>query len=317
MDIVRLLLSYGAEAGRLAAFGTVVVTDEDAGLLGQGQDVLDALVESLGVAARKVGARRAGIGHHQGVVDEGVAADHIGDGRQGVAWGEDDPPRQVADSKRITGLEETVPLAPVGREVVVQAVDVLPQLLDADDFFADRSGGLQLLVEIGRGGEVVGVGMGVQQPFDGQAFRLDVVQDGVGVAGRGRRRLLVEIPDRIDDRAFAADRVGDDILPTAGLLVVERRDARSAVVDDLHEGSVWFAKKRAGPLARSGQRPIRRLSGRRGGRASRNTSRCRRNPRKREPRPLRRSWAEGRWPVGQGASSQASRPRWRRTPGAR
>ncbi len=55
----------GVAAGRL-----VIVAEKHPRAVGQGQEGLDRVIKLAGVAARKVAARGAKIGHEQGVADK-------------------------------------------------------------------------------------------------------------------------------------------------------------------------------------------------------------------------------------------------------
>jgi hypothetical protein len=59
---------------------------------------------------------------------------------------------------------------------------------------------------------MVGMRVGVEDPHRLQPLPGYMVEQPVSVAGRRRAGLLVEVEDRIDDRAFSRRRVGDDIL---------------------------------------------------------------------------------------------------------
>jgi hypothetical protein len=63
--------------------------------------------------------------------------------------------------------------------------------------------------------------MGVEDPFDLEPVLLDIGKDGVGVTGRSRARLLVEIENWIDDRTRPRLRIGDDVLDREGAVVEE------------------------------------------------------------------------------------------------
>ena len=106
----------------------------------------------------------------------------------------------LAEPERLAVGEQPVPLRAVGLKIGA-VVDVLPELLDVDDVRADRGRRAGLLLEIVRGGEMVGVRMGVEDPFDRQALLRDMGEDRIGAAGRDRAGLLVEVEHRIDDRA--------------------------------------------------------------------------------------------------------------------
>ena len=58
--------------------GQVIVTNEDAGLGGKGEDLLDRAVEGGRVAAGEVGPGGAVVRHEQGIADKGGVANPVG-----------------------------------------------------------------------------------------------------------------------------------------------------------------------------------------------------------------------------------------------
>ncbi len=75
------------------------------------------------------------------------------------------PGIDVTDIEFFVIGKELVPLAAVGGQIG-PVVDGSPELLHLDDLFADRGGGAGPGPEILRGREMVGVGMGVENPLD-------------------------------------------------------------------------------------------------------------------------------------------------------
>jgi hypothetical protein len=63
----------------------------------------------------------------------------------------------------------------------------------------------ELLLQVGRGREVIGVRVGFEQPVDLEAGLTHVGDDRVGERGRGTARGLVEIEHRVDDRGAPGD----------------------------------------------------------------------------------------------------------------
>ncbi len=84
---------------------------------------------------------------------------------------------------------------------------------------AGRDAGL--VVQVASRREVVGVRVGIEDPLQFVALALDVGEQGIGGAGRGRAGLRVEVEHRIDDGAAFRLGVRDDVLDAAGRLVIE------------------------------------------------------------------------------------------------
>src|SRR5262245_54840681 len=113
-----------------------------------------------------------------------------------------------------------IPLRAVGFEIG-EVVDVLPELLDVDDMLADGGSRAGLALEIVGGRKMIGMRMGIEDPFDLQPLFRNMGEDGVGTSGRDGAGLLVEIEHGVYDRAGFGGRIGDDVLDAAGPRLVE------------------------------------------------------------------------------------------------
>ena len=220
MDVARLLLGHrGLPGVVVAARCLVVVADEDPGLVGQREDLLDRGEEGLGRTAREIAARGAEVGHEQGVADEGGVADDIGQAGRRVARGVQHPRREAADREAVAVDEEPVELAAVALELGALVEDLAEGVLDDADVLADADPAAQPLLQIGRGREVVGMDVGFEDPLDLQPVVAEMGDDGVGRAGVGVARGIVEVEHGIDHRAGLACRVLHHIGNGVGRLV--------------------------------------------------------------------------------------------------
>src|SRR5258705_7249842 len=122
--------------------------------------------------------------------------------------------------------EQTVPLRTVGWERR-PVVDALPEALHVDDTLTDRRRRARLLLQIMCGREVVGVRMGVEDPYDRQVIFGDKGKDRIRIDGPGRPRFFVEVEHRIDDGAGPGSRIADDVLDAPGARVEEAFDVGS------------------------------------------------------------------------------------------
>ena len=104
-----------------------------------------------------------------------------------------------------------VELTAVGGEVRPGIEDAGEHFLDVGDMRADCGLAAERLLEIGRGGQVIGMGVGFQNPVDGQLLLADIGNDGIRRFGGGAARLGVEVQDRIDNRAVVAAWFADDV----------------------------------------------------------------------------------------------------------
>ena len=100
---------------------------------------------------------------------------------------------------------------------------------------ADRGLATQLFADIGRGREVVGVDMGIDDPLDRQALGLHKCDQTVGRHGGGPPGRGVIVQQRVDDGAGLGFRVGDHIADRVGRLIEEGRDDRIG-----HVQSPWL-----------------------------------------------------------------------------
>src|SRR5690606_23041563 len=156
---------------------------------------------------------------------EGRIADHVSDGSEGVARREKHLRRYQAHAEPVAGLEQPVPLGAVNRQIR-PIVYFPPELLHFNDMCADGDRGSGSGMQIVGRREMVGMWMGIEDPFHGQAIGRYIIQDLVGAICGGRAGFLVEIQHGVDDRTAAGCRVGDHILRGAGSRVVERADQR-------------------------------------------------------------------------------------------
>ncbi|VXD00623.1 hypothetical protein SPHINGOT1_300014 [Sphingomonas sp. T1] len=77
---------------------------------------------------------------------------------------------------------------------------------------------------------MIGVWVGVEHPFDGQPLLAHIVEDKIGVAGRGRTSARVKIQDWIDDRGRLSSVVDGNILEATSAFVMERRNGHTIVL---------------------------------------------------------------------------------------
>ena len=91
---------------------------------------------------------------------------------------------------------------------------------------------------------MVGMRVGLDQPFDRTAGGPDVIHDGVGGMKRDAAGRKVEIHHRIDDGTIGRGRVLDHVTDRTGLRIVEGFDFRyDAAVDRIgqreHGATFW------------------------------------------------------------------------------
>ena len=203
VDIAGALCGHGGFPARLAAGRRVVVAHEEAGCRRQRQQALGRAVEQGGRAAGKIAAGRTHVGHEQGVADKHGVADLVGQVGRRMARHVQRAHFQRADMEHLVGCEQLVELRAVGGGALL-VINIGKRLLHRLDRRADGHFAAQLPLQIGRGRQVVGVGVGFQQPA---ARQLVFAHKGDHLVGRGggraaRFRIVVE--HRIDHGAGAA-----------------------------------------------------------------------------------------------------------------
>ena len=118
---------------------------------------------------------------------------------------------QVAQRNGLTFLKEVVELRAVVLEARLQVEHVLEYALHLGDVGTNADLSTELASQVGCGREVVGVGMGLQNPLRLQAVGAHVVDHLVGTSVVGTARLRVVVEHRIDDRAVAARAAVNDV----------------------------------------------------------------------------------------------------------
>jgi hypothetical protein len=226
VNVVAPGIADGGLIGEGAAAGLIVVADEDAGLVVQGEETLvDRAVQGARVAAREVAAAGAVVGHEQGVAGEQGVADQVAEAGGGVPGGRDRGDGEAAGVQLLVGGDQAVELAAVAADLVAEPEHALEDALDIDDTGADRDQRpREFVAQQLRAGEVVGVGVGledVMQPQLSGAHEGDHGRERLGEHLRADR-LIVE--DRVDHHRVAGRRVIDDVGEAGGARVEECLD---------------------------------------------------------------------------------------------
>ena len=123
-----------------------------------------------GVAAGEVAARSAHIGHEERIAHEHRITHLVGHAGRGVAGHRQRLRLQGANRKGVAVFKQVVELAAVGSEFRLQMEDALEHVLHLGDLAADGNFAAQVLAQIGRRREVVGMGMGFQNPVHRQVL---------------------------------------------------------------------------------------------------------------------------------------------------
>ena len=89
---------------------------------------------------------------------------------------------------------------------------------------ADAQRAAELLLQVGRGREMVGVDVGLQHPFDLEAMLAHESDHPIGGMAVGAARGRVIVQHRVDQGALAGGRVDRDVAHRVGGRVEEARD---------------------------------------------------------------------------------------------
>jgi hypothetical protein len=114
------------------------------------EGALDRAIERARIAARKIGAGRAAIGHEQRVTHEGGITNHMGHAGRCVSGGVHDEDRHRADLIGIAILEQPVELAAIAPELGALVEDLAEGVLHDDDVLANADLAAELLLDVGR-----------------------------------------------------------------------------------------------------------------------------------------------------------------------
>ncbi len=225
---MHVVLALGGDGGLveilLAPGRLVVMAHEHPGLAWQGEQLLDRLVQGARVAAGKIAAGGAVVGHEQGVTDEGGVTDDVGHAGRGVARGVEGAGLHVADLEAVAVVEQVIELTAIGGEPAACVEQLAEGVLHHGDAITDRQFAAQLLLEIGRRAQMVGVHMGFQQPLHPQVLVAHVVDQALRACMGGAAGCRVVVQHRVDHRTLARFRVADHVAVGKGRGIEEGFD---------------------------------------------------------------------------------------------
>ena len=210
------LVCDGCLPADVAPVGAIVVAHEQPRRGRQGQHPLDAVPQLPRIAAGKVRPGRPAVGHEQRIADKGRIAHHMRHAGGRVAGGVDRGAGHLADRVGVAIIEQPVELRPVALEFGAFVEHLAERVLHHGDVTPDPDPAAQLALDIGRGGQMVGVDMGFDQPFDRQALDADKGDDLLGVVIGDPPGGIVDVHHAVDDRAGVAGGVADDIADRVG-----------------------------------------------------------------------------------------------------
>ena len=224
MDVaLALLADRGLPGIHVAARRLVVVAEVKHRRRRQAQQLADRAKEGAHVAAGEVGPRGTEIGHEQRVADEDVATDVVADVGGRMARRIQHLDGEIADGERLAVHEQPVEIAAVGLQVG-GVEDRAEDLLDLLDVLADADLRAGLRLHVGRAGEMVGVGVGLQRPDHRVARLVGGLQHRLDGAGVDAAAVVIVVEHRIDEGSLLRLGIGHDVAHRVGGLVEEGLD---------------------------------------------------------------------------------------------
>ena len=219
MHIGLFLLGHGGHALGLAGLRRVVVAQVQLGTVRQAQHFLDGLEQGAGTAARKIAARRAVVGHEQGIAHKGHLprrfgtgiGDHIGHAGRSVTGCVQGLGLEGTNLKTVAIAQQAVELAAVASEFGARVEQLAKHVLHRGDVRTNGQLAAQVFLQIGRCRQMVSVHMRLQNPLHAQIQRLHTRHQLVGAGGAGAARLGVVVQHAVDQGALPGRQVGQDV----------------------------------------------------------------------------------------------------------
>lgn len=189
----------------------VIVAQEDSRPARQGQNGANGAIEGRRIAAREIGAGRSVIGHEKRVAHKSRITDHIRDAGGRMAGCVHHTPFERTDVEYLAIREKMIELGAILPEIGLGIENLGEDPLHFRDMCADGDPAAQLLFQIRRRGQMVGMRVGFKYPFDIQLFLVDVSDHFIGRIGRGPSRFRIVVEYGINDGGVVAARLRDDI----------------------------------------------------------------------------------------------------------
>ena len=181
----------------------VVVSDEDARGVGERVEaIVHRVVEVARAAPREVTSSGPGVLDEERVADEDCVLDRERDARGRVTRRPDDPDAKASCFERLAVPQETIELTPVQPKLRAEVEDPLEGVLHLRDPRSDGDACVELTPQELGGGEVVGVGMRLEDVVRSQPLLLHEGDDLLRRADRCLGRKGIEVEHRIDDHGI-------------------------------------------------------------------------------------------------------------------
>ena len=172
---------------------------------------------------RGVGACRAIVRHEQRVADKHSIFDLIGHVGGRMSWRVEDLDGEISKLEAFAAGKEMVELAAVAFQVG-RVEHRAEDLLHVADVLANTDLGAGLELDIGRARQMIGMGVRLEHPLNGETVGGSGGENDVCGLGRGLAARMVVIEHRIDHRRSLRLGIGDEIAHGVGRLVEKGAD---------------------------------------------------------------------------------------------
>ncbi len=152
----------------------------------------------MSITPRKITTGRSQIGHEQGVAHEHRVAHLVSHARRGVAGHVDRLGLQVPNGKRHPFFDKVIELASIQAKLRFKVEYFLEHTLHSGNVRADGYFSTQARAHIRRSRQVIGMGMGFQNPLNRQIHFLHESNDLIGGGRRRSPRFWIVIQHRIN-----------------------------------------------------------------------------------------------------------------------
>src|SRR3546814_5820609 len=168
--------------GRLPAVllplrGQIVVAHEELRNAGELKDAAKRPEQKNSIAARKISARRAVIGHEHRVADEHHIADHISNTSWRTTGNMEHGNWQFANCDTVAIGPEKIEIRAITAKFGSGVEDVAEYSLNVPDMLADRDRAAEPFLDPSCCREMIGMRVGLQKPVDRDALGADILHD--------------------------------------------------------------------------------------------------------------------------------------------
>ena len=221
MSVMVPLLGDCRLESEISAPRLIVVTDKDPGVIRQCQQALTRFIQRLSVPTREVAPGGTCVGHKQGVTDKQGVTNQVSHTSGCVAGHMERKHIEAPKREGIAVGQHKIELATVPAKAITLSKYRSEDLLHRCDLRANRNLSTELLTNVGRAGEMVGVNVGFEDVAQAEVVVSDVLNDFIcGLCAQSAGRLI-KVQHRVNDGRYSSLSVTDHIGKGRGTLIVE------------------------------------------------------------------------------------------------